>query len=337
MRLHIANTAQIFVCVGSLALASLFVSSAADAANAVPAPAELQPATSAPTQHYAAQARKSSLQLSSVVNCLAGTWSPTGQTPCDNASPGYFVDIVGAMSQTACLAGYYQPQEESTSCLPADAGHYVSELASPVQTACEPGTYQPDLASINCLMADTGHFVAGAAAQAQTACALGSYQPNTGTTNCLLAQPGYFVASPGQAFQGQCLLGTTSGPSAISCAAMPVLNIDNSDTTSTYQAATDGVMVMRYLLGLRDDAVTIGAHGNSPLRTDPQILAHLTTFNGVFDVDGDGKSLATTDGVMIVRRMLGLAGAALTAGARNSARSDADVALAIDALMPMTP
>jgi hypothetical protein len=37
---------------------------------------------------------------------------------------------------------------------------------------------------------------------------------------------------------------------------------------------------------------------------------------------------------MIYRRLQGLANAALTNGAKNSARSDADVAAAIDALRP---
>jgi hypothetical protein len=47
-----------------------------------------------------------------------------------------------------------------------------------------------------------------------------------------------------------------------------------------------------------------------------------------------GVVLATTDGVMIVRRSLGLSGAALTTGARVGNRSDAEIANAIDALRP---
>jgi hypothetical protein len=37
---------------------------------------------------------------------------------------------------------------------------------------------------------------------------------------------------------------------------------------------------------------------------------------------------------MILRRMLGITGSAITQGVKNSARSDADVVLMIDALKP---
>ena len=52
-------------------------------------------------------------------------------------------------------------------------------------------------------------------------------------------------------------------------------------------------------------------------------------------MDGDGQTLATTDGVMILRRLLGVPSpAAITQGVKNSIRSDAAVLLAIDALKP---
>ena len=81
----------------------------------------------------------------------------------------------------------------------------------------------------------------------------------------------------------------------------------------------------------------IGTVGAQPLRTDAQIETHIPTYMSRFDVDDDGQVYAMTDGLMIVRRLLGLSGAALTTGAKQSARSDADIATVIDALKPLQP
>ncbi len=117
-------------------------------------------------------------------------------------------------------------------------------------------------------------------------------------------------------------------------AALPILNVDDSDAATRYGPATDGVLLLRYLFGLRGAALTVGALGVNPQRSAAQIEAHIAANLAAFDVDGDTKVLAPTDGLMILRRLLGLSGTALTAGAKNSARSDADVAAAIDALKP---
>ena len=119
---------------------------------------------------------------------------------------------------------------------------------------------------------------------------------------------------------------------------IPILNIDNSNAATQYKAGSDGVLLLRYLLGFRGSALStgaLGAAGAQPLRTDAQIEAHINAYMSRFDVDGDGQVYAMTDGLMIVRRLLGLSGAALTAGAKQSARSDADVATVIDALKPL--
>jgi len=113
-----------------------------------------------------------------------------------------------------------------------------------------------------------------------------------------------------------------------------VLNIDGSDAPSRYQAASDGVLIMRYLLGLRGSALTANAIGTAPARDAAQIAAYLGNIIHLLDVDGDGQTLATTDGVMILRRLLGLSGAALTSGAKVGTVTDGEVEFAIDALKP---
>jgi len=117
-------------------------------------------------------------------------------------------------------------------------------------------------------------------------------------------------------------------------AGLPILNIDDSDAATQYAAATDGVLLMRYLFGLRGSALTMGALGNAPQRSAAQIETHIADNLLSFDVDNDTQVLPTTDRLMILRRLLGLSGTALTAGAKNSARSDVDIAAAIDALKP---
>jgi len=116
--------------------------------------------------------------------------------------------------------------------------------------------------------------------------------------------------------------------------ATPILNIDDSSAPDVYNAATDGLLLLRYLVGVRGAALVANATGTNPQRNAAQIEAHIAANLAAFDVDGDTQTLATTDGVLILRRLLGLSGPALTNGARNGARSDGDIAAAIDLLKP---
>ena len=202
---------------------------------------------------------------------------------------------------------------------------------APVQ--CAAGTYSAS-GNSPCTTASPGNFVATAGATAQTACVPGSYQPASAATACLPAQAGFYVSAAGAIAQTPCALGTSSTAGATLCTGLPILNIDNSSGSSQYAAASDGTLLIRYLLGLRGTALTQGALDATALRDAAQIEVHLATYLMLFDVDGDGQVHALTDGLMILRRLLGLSGTALTAGAKNSARSDADIAAAIDALRP---
>lgn len=95
----------------------------------------------------------------------------------------------------------------------------------------------------------------------------------------------------------------------------------NLDANPTIDPATDAILITRYLLGYRGNALTTGAVGASPTRTNAEIETYLGTLMqaGQLDVDGDGQSSAMTDGLLLVRAMLGLAGTALTNGATNAA------------------
>lgn len=88
------------------------------------------------------------------------------------------------------------------------------------------------------------------------------------------------------------------------------------DVNTAYDTQTDGLMVMRYLFGLRGASVTTGALGASPGQSDPvQISIYLNDILPYLDVDGNGAVDALTDGLLIVRNLLGLTGTALTQGA----------------------
>lgn len=128
--------------------------------------------------------------------------------------------------------------------------------------------------------------------------------------------------------------GLASNAVAINVTAL-TLDIDDSSTATKYDAATDGLLLMRYLRGLRGSALTDDALGATAQRNVTQIEQYIANNLAGFDVDGDGLTLATTDGIMILRRLLGITDAAtITQGAKNSSRSDADVLNAIDALRP---
>lgn len=94
------------------------------------------------------------------------------------------------------------------------------------------------------------------------------------------------------------------------------LNVDGNSVGASASAATDGVLLMRYLLGIRGTALVDAATGAPAARTSAtDVAAWLDTMRLAFDVDGDGQVRSTTDGLLVMRYLLGLRGSALIAGA----------------------
>ncbi|MEO7279901.1 MAG: PA domain-containing protein [Casimicrobium sp.] len=90
------------------------------------------------------------------------------------------------------------------------------------------------------------------------------------------------------------------------------------DANNAYDAATDGVLVVRYLFGLTGSTLSSGALGigANPSRTaDPALANYIASVLPYLDVDGNGKVDALTDGLMILRTLLGLSGTAVTQSA----------------------
>ncbi len=114
------------------------------------------------------------------------------------------------------------------------------------------------------------------------------------------------------------------------------LNIDGSAVATKYDAATDGTMILRYLLGYRSTAITDNAVGASPTRTSNAIETYLIDLKPKLDVDGDGEANATTDGLMIVRFLLGITDATLSVGAIGS-NATLNLGLILNRLSTLTP
>ena len=118
-----------------------------------------------------------------------------------------------------------------------------------------------------------------------------------------------FVLSPGF---WHSVIGVTQG-----C----VLDIDGNQTIS---ATTDGLMLLRAMLGLTGTSVTAGATAPGAPRTTWQQIAPFVHL-AALDIDGNGATAPASDGVMLLRAMFGLTGTAVTDGAVVGGRTWADI------------
>lgn len=135
----------------------------------------------------------------------------------------------------------------------------------------------------------------------------------SGTGNCAL--------SPSVVGANQIVTGSYSGDVSRAASSgttqLTVKSTLDVDDNGTPQAAVDGVMVLRYLFGLTGTAVTNGiTMGGGAQRTDPAAInSYLGQVSSVLDIDADTKLSPVTDGLLILRYLLGLRGTALIQGA----------------------
>ena len=118
---------------------------------------------------------------------------------------------------------------------------------------------------------------------------------------------------------------------------LPLVASLDVDHNGRYEALTDGLLIMRYLASATSSsALTQSALGALPKRAMPaDIVLYLDAIKTQLDVDGDGQTNAATDGVLLLRYLLGLRGNALTAGLGGlGPRSVQQIEAAIAALMP---
>ena len=88
----------------------------------------------------------------------------------------------------------------------------------------------------------------------------------------------------------------------------PLPNLD-IDLNGTLDALTDGVVLLRHLLGFTGNTITNGVVDPAGRRTDPaQITDYLTSIHSALDIDLDGQVDALSDGILILRYAFGFEG-----------------------------
>jgi Reeler domain len=114
------------------------------------------------------------------------------------------------------------------------------------------------------------------------------------------------------------------------------LDVDSSVGTTKYHALTDGVLVMRYLLGLTGAALTRDAKSPAAIRTDGEIETQLASLRdlGKLDVDGNAQTRPETDGLLILRYLLGYRGSGLIQGANGGTLTASQIEANIALLIP---
>jgi serine protease len=116
-----------------------------------------------------------------------------------------------------------------------------------------------------------------------------------------------------------------------------VRGILDIDRDGQYRATTDGLLFLRYVLGLRDQSLVNGAVSTTATRPANEIenyLAGIVTHN---DVDGDGAVLPSTDALLIVRYLMGYRGTQLTDTLIGATATRTTPAAIADFMMLRTP
>lgn len=141
---------------------------------------------------------------------------------------------------------------------------------------------------------------------------------------------------------------TTNGRSVILDATPGIATILNDDTgvldiddDATANAATDGILALRYLFGFRGTALTNGAIGGGAVNTTSgEVEDVLNSSLEMLDVDGNGVRDAATDGILIIRYLFGFRDDALVNGAVGpgaTRTTGAEVAAFLDEFTPLPP
>jgi hypothetical protein len=110
-----------------------------------------------------------------------------------------------------------------------------------------------------------------------------------------------------------------SAPISMTIHALSAAPSIDVDADGTYDALTDGLLILRYMFNLTGPPLTDNALNVEAQRTVPgDISAYLDGFGMTLDIDGDQNIDALTDGLMIIRYLFGLRDAALVEGALGS-------------------
>jgi glucose/arabinose dehydrogenase len=109
------------------------------------------------------------------------------------------------------------------------------------------------------------------------------------------------------------ILTPSATPSASATPQPSLLDIDGDGSAAPL---SDGLLTLRWLFGFRGDLLIVGAVGDGCANcTAAEIEGYLGSLAGLLDVDGDGVEKPLTDGLLVLRWLLGFGGESLIAGA----------------------
>jgi hypothetical protein len=118
--------------------------------------------------------------------------------------------------------------------------------------------------------------------------------------------------------------GLSADPYAVKIVPKPSMDVDKDGSVTPF---TDGMLIFRYLFGFRGSALVRQTLGSGAQRSDPQaIVDYLDEVKDLLlDVDDSGASEPLTDGMLIMRYLVGFRGPTLVkqAVAAGAHRSDA--------------
>lgn len=155
-------------------------------------------------------------------------------------------------------------------------------------------------------------FCAGAGVSCTTSDASGNYSCMVpyGYTGRIYPRKADTIFAPALNLTAVTANASASGVTArqpVSCA----LDADNNGSISS---TTDGMLMLRWMLGMSGSAVTNGALGASAQRTVAADIASYLTAQKL-DIDGDSSVDVVTDGILLLRALLGFSGSSVIANA----------------------
>jgi glucose/arabinose dehydrogenase len=152
------------------------------------------------------------------------------------------------------------------------------------------------------------------------------------TSRLILSAPPFTVSTFGEDSAGEVYVANYSGTiNRITSTLGPSLDID---LNTSFDAATDGVLLLRYLLGFRGSALIANAIGSGAQRSSAQAIEnHIGTTLASFNVDGNSGTLAMSDGLIALRFLLNFPDAALTPGT-NASQTPALIRATLEDLKP---
>jgi len=109
------------------------------------------------------------------------------------------------------------------------------------------------------------------------------------------------------------------------------------DSDGAYDAFTDGMIALRHMFGITGDGLTATALSLYAQRTAANdVESYVGNLGNSLDIDGDSKIDPLTDGVLLIRYLLGVRGSPLIVGvvAPGSPRTLEDIEGHLSLLVP---